>query len=166
MIWIDFAIIGLISISLLTGLLRGFSQGLYSLMNWVLATAVSLTFSREFALLIKLPLSAPSARIAASFALLFSITLVVGGLIRLLLGGLVKRNRLTIIGHLGGMVIGCAHGIVVVTIMVMLSGLSVLPQSRWWQESKLLPPFQTSALWLCEHVPSELAKHVLYQKYQ
>ncbi|MGZ8189596.1 MAG: CvpA family protein [Methylococcaceae bacterium] len=163
MIWIDFAIIGLISISLLIGLLRGFSLGFYSLMNWILATWVSLTFSREFEFFLKPALSDPAARIATSFVILFFITLLVGGLIRVLLGELVKKNHLTILERLGGMIVGIAHSIVVVTIIVMLTGLSVLPQSPWWKESKLLPPFQTFALWLRDHVPSELAKHVRYQ---
>lgn len=163
LIWIDFAIIGLTSISLLIGLLRGFSQGVYSLINWILATGVGLTFSREFAFFLRLTLSDPVARIAASFAVLFFITLLVGGLIRILLGDLVKKNHLTLLDRLGGMIVGIGHSIIIVTVIVMLTGLSVLPQSPWWKESKLIPPFQTFALWLRDHVPSELAKHVRYQ---
>ena len=163
LIWIDFAIIGLTSISLLIGLLRGFSQGVYSLINWILATGVGLTFSRDFSFFLPLKLSDPAARIAASFAALFFTTLLVGGLIRILLGDLVKKNRLTLLDRLGGMIAGIAHSLIVVTVIVLLTGLSVLPQSPWWNESKLLPPFQTFALWLRDHVPSELTKHVRYQ---
>ena len=38
MIWIDYVIIGLVSIGLIIGLLRGFSLEVFSLVFWVLAT--------------------------------------------------------------------------------------------------------------------------------
>ena len=48
MIWVDYAIIGLILISSVIGLLRGFIREAFSLVIWVIAIWVGLTFSREF----------------------------------------------------------------------------------------------------------------------
>ncbi|MGZ8151737.1 MAG: CvpA family protein [Methylovulum sp.] len=162
MIWIDFAIIGLISIYSLSGLLRGFSLVVFSVINWVLAAAVALVFCLDFSVFLAAKIIDPTARIAVSFAILFLLTLIVGILIRFLLGELVNKNQLNFIDRFGGMLFGVAHGMIAVTLIIMLAGLSVLPDSPWWGESKMIPPFQATAIWMNNHIPSELAKLIHY----
>lgn len=163
MIWIDFAIAGLLCLALIMGLLKGFSRQAFSLVCWLLAVWVGLSFSLGFSSFLKSTITDPAARMAISFVALCLITLMVGGLIRLLLGELVKKSNLNINDRLGGVLFGAAHGMVFVTILVMLAGLSVLPHSPWWKESKLIPPFQAITLWLRDHIPSELTKNVHYR---
>ena len=163
MIWIDYVTIGLVSIGLIVGLLRGFRLEIFSLLFWVLATGVGLSFSREFSVFLESTISNPLPKIAASFTLLFLITLTVGGLIRILLGESLKKSELTLTDYLGGMVFGVLHGIVAVVVLVMLVGLTSLPDDPWWKESKLLPPFQICAIWLRDHIPSGLAEYVHYR---
>jgi membrane protein required for colicin V production len=163
MIWIDYAIIGVVSFGLMIGLLRGFSLEAYSLIFWVLATGVGLNFSSYFSVFLGSAISSFLPKIAASFALLFLITLIVGSLIRLLLGESIKKNDLTFIDHLGGLIFGVVRGMFAVVILVLLSGLTTFPDDLWWKESKLLPPFQTSAIWLRDHIPSGLAEYVHYR---
>ena len=112
MIWIDYVIIGLVSIGLIIGLLRGFSLEVFSLVFWVLATGVGLSFSREFSVFLESTISNSLPKIAASFTLLFLITLIVGGLIRMLLGESIKKSELTFTDRLGGMIFGVVtrHG--------------------------------------------------------
>jgi membrane protein required for colicin V production len=49
------------------------------------------------------------------------------------------------------------------TIIVILAGLSVLPQSPWWHRTQFVPPFQTLALWLKDHLPSVLLENIHYR---
>jgi len=160
MIWIDFAIIGLIFITLIAGLLRGFRQEAFSLIVWLLAVWIGLSFSRDFSALLQTSVTHPAARIAASFTALLLLTLVIGGLIGFLLG--VNQNSLSIIARMGGMMLGVVHGMIVVTIVIMLAGLTPLPDDPWWKESKLLPPFQSVAMWLRDHIPSGMAEYIHY----
>jgi membrane protein required for colicin V production len=163
MIWIDYAIIGLVSTALIIGLLRGFSLEVFSLAFWVLATGVGLNFSREFSVFLEATIRQAAPKIAVSFALLFLITLIVGSLIRMLLGEAIKKPQLTVIARLGGMLVGVVHGMVAMVVIVMLAGLTSMPNDLWWAESKLLPPFQLCAVWLRDHIPSELAAYVHYR---
>lgn len=163
MIWIDFAIIGLVFISLVIGLLRGFVKEAFSLVTWILAIWVGLSFSREFSRFLEQSISYPSARIAASFAILFVMTLVLGGMISFLLGVLVNKTGLTGTDRFIGMIFGVFRGMVVVSIIIMLAGLTPLPEDPWWKESKLIPPFQTLAIWLRDHVPSGVAGYINYR---
>ena len=67
MIWIDYAIVGLIGISLVIGLIRGFVKEAFSLAMWGVAIWVGLNFSREFSGFLVSVVSLPSARIAAAY---------------------------------------------------------------------------------------------------
>ena len=163
MIWIDYAIIGVVSFGLMIGLLRGFSLEAYSLVFWVLATGVGLIFSSYFSVFLESTIISFLPKIAASFALLFLITLIVGSLIRLLLGESIKNHNLSFIDRLGGLIFGVVRSMFAVVILVLLAGLTALPDDLWWKESKLLPPFQTSAVWLRDHIPSGLAEYVHYR---
>jgi len=163
MIWIDFAIIGLISISLITGLLNGLIKEVFSLGFWLLAVGVGLSFSRDLSGFLVSVISSPAARIAASFVILFVVTLILGGLISFILGALVKKTGLTFSDRLGGLIVGVARGMVVVTVIVVLAGFTSLPKDAWWTESKLIPPFQLLAVWLRDHIPSGMAEFVNYR---
>jgi membrane protein required for colicin V production len=61
------------------------------------------------------------------------------------------------------MFFGIARGMVVVAVLVMLAGLTPLPEDSWWKESKLIPPFQSLAVWLRDQVPSSMAGYFNYQ---
>ena len=163
MIWVDYDIIGIISIGLIIGLLRGFSLEIFSLIFWLLAIGIGLSFSREFSVFLDSAISNSLPKIAASFILLFLITLIVGSLIRMLLGETIKKPKLTFTERLGGMVFGIVHGMVVIVVLVMLAGITALPNDLWWKESKLLPPFQIGAIWLRDHIPSALSEYVHYR---
>jgi len=162
-IWIDYVIIGLVSSGLIIGLVRGFSLEFFSLVFWLLAIGIGLSFSSEFSVFLDSTISNPLPKIAASFLSLFLITLIVGSLIRMLLGEAINKSKLTFADRLGGMIFGIAHGMVIVVVLVMLAGLTALPDDLWWKESKLLPPFQLCAIWLRDHIPSGLTEYVHYR---
>jgi membrane protein required for colicin V production len=162
MIWVDYTIIGLVLISSVIGLFRGFVREAFSLVLWAMAVWVGLTFSREFSSFLGDVINTPSARIATAFAILFFVTLIVGALIGFLLGELVKKTGLTGSDRFAGMIFGIARGLVVVAIIIMLAGLTPLPEDSWWKESILIPPFQSLAVWLRDHIPSGLAGYINY----
>ena len=85
MIWVDYVIIGLIAVSAVTSLIRGFVREALSLAVWVLAFWIAWSFFRDLALYLGW-LSVPSVRLGAAFAILFVATLIVGGLLNYLVG--------------------------------------------------------------------------------
>lgn len=156
MIWIDYTILGIILISSIIGLFRGLIKEALSLTIWIVAIWIGLTFSRDFSSLLVGIISAPSGRIAVAFAILFLLTLIIGALISYLLGELVKKTGLTGSDRFAGMIFGVARGLVVTSIIIMLAGLTPLPEDPWWKESMLIPPFQQLAIWFKDHIPSGL----------
>ncbi|SMG64581.1 Colicin V production protein [methanotrophic bacterial endosymbiont of Bathymodiolus sp.] len=163
LIWIDYAIIGLISISLIIGLFRGLIREAFALITWGVASWVGFTFCLPFAAFFQTSISDTNARIALAFVLLFISTLIVGAIINKLLGALITKTGLTGTDRLAGLVFGIARGAIIIILLVMLAGLTPLPESSWWQNSQLLPYFQTLAVWLKAHIPEGIADSLNFQ---
>lgn len=163
MIWIDYAIIGLISISMIIGLFRGLIKEALALVIWGLAFWVGLTFSTPFSSLLENILAVPSARIAVAFVVLFVLTLIIGAVINYLLSALVSKTGLTGTDRLAGLIFGIARGAIIIVILVILAGLTPLPESSWWKESQLIPHFQSLAVWLNQHIPDGISGYLNYK---
>jgi membrane protein required for colicin V production len=162
-VWIDYAIAIILIISSLVGLLRGFVKEAFALVTWMAAVWVGMQYSRDVSPLLQNQLQYPSARIAVAFVALFIVTLLVGSLISFLLGQLVQKTGLSGSDRLVGLVFGAGRGAVLVAAVVLLAGLTPLPEDSWWKQSQLIPPFQTLAVWLKEHIPSGLAGYTNYR---
>lgn len=145
------------------GLFRGFVAEAFSLLTWVFACWVAFAFSPELSIFFQSSISLPSARIALAFVVLFLLTLILGSILRFILGQLVNSTGLTGSDRFAGLIFGIGRGILVVGILVMLAGLTPLPQDPWWRESNLISPFQSGALWLKEQLPSGIAGKIHYR---
>jgi len=162
MIWIDYSIIVLISISLVIGLFRGLIKEAFALVIWGVATWVGFTFNKPLADLFIDAISMESVRIGTAFFSLFILTLIVGAIINYLLSALVSKTGLSGTDRFAGLIFGIVRGGFIVVVLVMLAGLTPLPNEPWWQESQLLPHFQSTAVWLRSHIPDNLANSVNY----
>jgi len=162
LIWIDFVILALVGISAIIGLLRGFVLEIFSVATWLVAIWVGLSFSREFASYLEPLISLPSARMAASFAVLFFVTLILGGILGSLLSQIISKTGLTGTDRFAGLLFGIGRGMLVVSVLVMLAGLTPLPEDPWWRESQLIEPFQNLALWLQSKIPAGMAGYIAY----
>lgn len=163
MVWVDYLIAGIVVLSSVIGLLRGLVREVFALTIWGVAIGVGLHYSRDFSVLLNDSMTYPSARIATAFLALFVITLMLGSLISFILGHLVEKTGLSGTDRLLGMVFGVLRGAVLVSLMVMLAGLTPLPEDSWWKQSLLIPPFQSLALWLKAHIPSDLMGYINYR---
>jgi membrane protein required for colicin V production len=156
MIWVDIVIPGIIAISALFSLMRGFVREALSLLGWLAAFWVALTFAKDFADLLLAGITTPSVRVVVSFTILFVVTLVIAALINRLAGSLVSKTGLTGTDRMIGMLFGIARGVVLVSVLVLLAGMTTMPEDPWWQQSALIDVFQKLALWLRYTVAPEL----------
>ncbi|QPK63862.1 CvpA family protein [Methylomonas sp. LL1] len=163
MIWIDYAIVFVVFVSAIIGLMRGFIKEAFALLTWGIAIGVGIQYSRDFAVLLQNTISYPSARIATAFILLFFLTLILGGLISFILNHLIEKTGLTGTDRLVGMLFGIIRGAVLVSLMVMLAGVTPLPEDPWWKQSLLIQPFQSLAVWLKDLIPSDMAGYIHYR---
>jgi len=158
--WIDFTLIGVVALSALISLLRGFIREALALVGWVAAVWIALTFTEPVAAMFSGQVSVPSLRMGLAFVLLFVGTLVLSGLVVYLVGLLVDKTGLSGTDRLLGVVFGAARGVIIAAILVMLAGLTPMPRDPWWQQSTLLPHFQRVAEQLRSLLPPEIGTYV------
>lgn len=160
--WVDFVILGILGVSVLISLWRGFTREVLSLAAWVLAVWVALTFSDNLEHLLRSQIETPSMRLMVAFAILFFLTLLVAAFINYLAVQLIKKTGLSGTDRMIGIVFGLARGIVLVTVLVLLAGLTAVPRDPWWNQSSLMHYFQDAAVWTRNWLPPEIAKSIRY----
>ena len=138
--WADYIILGILGLSCLSGLMRGFVSEALSLAVWFLAIVVAMMFGGPLADLMVDKIATPSLRQMAAFASLFILTLIIGSLISRLMGQLVKSAGLGGTDRLLGMGFGALRGLIIVlVILVLIPSLISVDQDPWWNESILIP---------------------------
>jgi membrane protein required for colicin V production len=108
----DYVIVGIIAISILVGVFRGFVKEAFSLAVWIAAFLVAFQYSGVLALQLESHIELPSARTALAFTGLFLAVLLVGGLLTFLVGKLVEKTGLSGSDRLLGGVFGGVRGLI------------------------------------------------------
>jgi membrane protein required for colicin V production len=157
LIWVDYLILVLIGVSALLGLFHGLIREVFSLLIWGAAVFLGMRYARGVSDALDPLIAVPSVRLVAAFAAVFVVALMVGGLLRFLLGKLVAGTGLGGTDRLAGLVFGLVRGALLVAVLVWFAGSTPLSRDPWWRESKLIPPFQSMADWLGDQLPGEIA---------
>lgn len=160
--WIDVVILALIALSAILSLFRGFVKEALALASWLVALWVAMTFYEDLAAWLAQWITLPSGQKVVAFAALFICVLLLGALINYLASRLVSRTGLTGTDKLLGIVFGVARGGVIVAILVLLAGLTPIPQDPWWQDSQFLGYFEEFALWMRDYIPRDIADNISY----
>jgi membrane protein required for colicin V production len=160
--WLDLLILAIILLSAVISLVRGFVREAFSLAVWILAFWVSWSFFRDLEVPLRAWIGSPTARLGIAFAALMIVTLVIGGLVNYLIIQLVERTGMSGTDRLIGMVFGAARGVLLVAALVLLAGLTALPEEAWWVHSTLVGYFEELAFWLRDLLPPEIADRFRY----
>src|SRR5690554_5656071 len=145
--WVDYAILGIIAISALISLVRGFAREVLSIIAWVAAFWAALRFAAVAAPLLEPYLASPNLRIGAAFVLIFVGVLLLGALINFLVSFFIGRTGLSGTDRAVGVVFGAAHGVLIVAVLVLLLGLTPIPRVTWWRQSQLISVLTP---WVCQ----------------
>ena len=162
MIWVDYLIIGIITLSALVSLIRGFAREALSLATWVVSSWIAWTFFRDLAPHLAQWISTPSVQLGAAFLLLLIVSLLMGSLINFMIAKLVDMTGLSGTDRMIGVIFGALRGVLLVIIIVILAGLTPVAADPWWNDSQLIPYFQQLAEALKAELPSEIADYFNY----
>jgi membrane protein required for colicin V production len=157
----DWVIVGILGLSVLVSVFRGFVREAFSLATWVIAGVVAFRFSELGAERLAVWIETPSIQLIVSFLVIFVLILVVGGLIGVLVGQMVKHTGLSGTDRALGALFGLTRGVVLITIGVILAGLTPFMEDPWWQDSVLLPHFETMAEQVVGQLPPALQDQLL-----
>lgn len=158
--WLDYAIVGILLISTLVSLFRGFIREALSLVFWVLAFWVAQLYFRELAQHLGDLIPPPSLRPPAAFAIIFLVVLLGGGLVTYFIAKVIDATGLSGTDRVIGMLFGATRGVLLVGALVLLAGFTSIPKDPWWQQAKLVGHFEELALWMRELLPPDFAAKI------
>lgn len=156
----DYVVIGIVTISILVGLIRGFIEEAFSLAVWATAFLVAFQYSGALALQLEDHIALPSARTSLSFVGIFLAVLLVGGLLTFLVGKLVEKTGLSGTDRLLGGVFGGVRGLILVLVLMLVAGLTPVPQDPWWQQSRAIQSLMPLAEWSSQFLPDYILEHM------
>jgi membrane protein required for colicin V production len=157
----DYAVMAVIGLSALRGAWRGFIGEIFGLIGWIVAFLVACRYVERVVPWI--PAHWPGGALTQwliAFALIVIGVVLVAGVANALLGRLVHVSGLSGVDRSLGLMFGLVRGVVLVLILVVLGGLTELPQQDFWRNALLRPYTEQGVRELKPLLPDALASYV------
>ena len=160
---LDYIILVVVILSVLLGWWRGLVYEILSLLSWVTSYFVAKSWGAEFTPYMPDVLESETLKSAAAFFAVFVTTLILCGIAAWALNKLVKSFGLDWrTDGVMGAIFGFVRGWVLVVVLVLLAGLTKLPQTPFWRDALLSKPVQNMALLVKNLLPDNMAVRVSY----
>lgn len=156
----DIVVLGVVGISAWMGFLRGFFREALALAGWVAAFLVAKVYAVQLAQLLPQAIPGESWRLIAAFVALFMATLLVSSLLAIAVATVFRGVGLGWLDRTLGLLFGLARGVLAVGILVLLAGLTALPQDARWRSAMFSAPLETAVQQVLPWVPQEFSRHV------
>ena len=155
--WVDFVIIGIISISVIVSFFRGFLREALSLLVWGLAIYFSLTYYSQLEPLLPSGYGLPSTvrLVLSGIAILLGV-LIVGGIFTWIVGSVFDKTGMSGTDRVAGILFGGLRGVILVLIIVVIISYLPFKDEPWWKESRIVPHFTEMAEWVKVRLPDEV----------
>lgn len=162
----DYIVLTVLIASIIVSVVRGLVKEILSLLAWIAAFVVANTYGTQMAAMLPESFSnmlpGPMPRLIAGFAILFLGTLLLGGLVNMAIGHLIRAAGLSLADRGLGGLFGLARGLVLVLAGVILAGLTSLPQQPVWRDALLSPLAETGVRIIKPALPPDWARHVRF----
>src|SRR5579872_5678641 len=123
----DLIIVGLIALSVLIGVIRGFIKELISLITWIVAICLAVMFTEPLSKLMTFT-SHEMLQMLVAFLIIFVGTIFAGAVFNFIIGSFIRQTPFSIPDRILGSFFGFLRGLVFMTILVLLGGLTSFPQ--------------------------------------
>ena len=162
MTWLDYAVLGVIGVSVLWGAWRGLVREVISIAGWILAFVAANLLATSLARILPQAIPRPELRLLVAYMTLFIAVLVIATLSGMLLSKLAKAAGLAGLDRLLGSFFGLARGLLIVVAFALVAGLTPIPGKAFWKNSVSAVPMARAALSLRPLLPPSLALRLRY----
>jgi len=162
MSWLDYAILGVLAVSVVWGIWRGFVREVISLAGWVLAFLAANAVAGPLGDALPTSISSPEVRVLVAFLIVFIFTLSVATVAGMLLSRLLKAAGLGGLDRTLGGIFGLARGVVILLALAIAAGLTTAPRQPLWKESVGAGMLTRTVLQLKPWLPPRLADRLRY----
>lgn len=162
MTWLDYAVLGVVGVSVAWGIWRGLVREIVSLLGWLVAFLSASLFAGPMSVHLSESIPTTEMRVVAAFVAIFIAALVVTTLLGIVLSHLVKAVGLGGLDRTLGSLFGAARAALVLAAIGLLAGLTSAPAQPWWQASYSGPVLAAAALALKPWLPPAFAGRLRY----
>ena len=160
----DIVILCLIALPTIVGIFYGFLNIVFSLLSWAVSLGLSIKLVQYFSPLLENYVDTPILRIILAFIALFILSLLIMSGISYLIVKLLGRSGLTATDRILVLFFGMGLGGLIVAIIILLAGFTAFPQEPWWEESKLVEPFERISIWSARFLPESITEYHSYEQ--
>ncbi|MDZ4099538.1 MAG: CvpA family protein [Methylophilaceae bacterium] len=158
----DYVVLGIIGVSVLLSIMRGFVREVLALVSWVVAFIVAKLYAVELVPLLPEAIPNEALKMLAAFLILFLTTLLLCSLLAIALSQIFKKVGLGWIDRGLGAVFGVLRGVVIIGTLVLLAGFTALPKDPMWRNAMFAAPLEAMVMTVLPWLPADIAKHVKY----
>lgn len=158
----DYTVLIIIGISIVVSMMRGAVRELLAITGWIIAIYVAKTYAIQLIPLLPTDIPTETLKILAAHIIVFFGVLLVASLLIIALSGLIKKIDLNWLNRGVGAVFGFVRGLLIVSVLVFLAGLTNLPKDARWTNAMFSSPLEALVKSILPFVPQMVAKHILY----
>ena len=162
MTWLDYAVLGVLALSVAWGLWRGLVREVISLAGWVIAFLAANLFAEPLADALPRSIPQPELRIIVAFLAIFLVTLTLATLAAMALSRALKAAGLGGLDRTLGGLFGIARAALIVLAFALVAGLTSLPRQSAWKQSWWGPVLGNTMVQLKPWLPPPLASRLRY----
>ena len=159
---VDIAVGVIVGLSVLLSIIRGLVREVLALAAWVVAFLSANLLAAPVAPWLPDAIPTEELKLLVGFICVFLAVLIAMSVLAILASKLVKSAGLGVEDRLLGGAFGLARGMLVVMIIVLLAGLTSLPQQAVWRNAVLSGPLETLAVHSKVWLPADLAQRITY----
>ncbi len=145
----DFLFIGVIALSVIIGIVRGFVREAVSLFSWLLAVWLAWRHSEFLYPWLGGHLDTPELKAWAARTIVFTAVILIGGVVGFVASRIAHRAAgLSVVDRFLGFLFGLVRGMVLLGLAGLLAITLRLDHEPWWQQAQLHPYVEYVAEWV------------------
>lgn len=155
---LDWMIAGVLGVSVLLGILRGFVREALAVAGWGVGIVLALRYSAELGM--KLPFDAPLPALRTGIGALAIVvaSVFVGALAGSIVRRLLEAAKLSAADRALGALFGVVRAVLIVFAVVFFVGGTTAARQPLWRESALLPPIEAAVRFASPYLPESFAR--------
>jgi membrane protein required for colicin V production len=158
----DYLVLFVLLCSIVISTLRGLVKEILSLLSWIIAFVVANAYGEELALWLPDMIPGSTLRLIVGFIALFIGVRLLMALLAMAVDAVIKASGMTLADRGLGGLFGLGRGLVLVLAVVLLCGVTAIPQQPFWKDALLSPLAETAARTVKPFLPGEVARHVQF----
>lgn len=156
----DYIVLFIIICSVVISTMRGLVKEILSLISWIIALVVANAFGATLAAWLPDVIPGQLTRMIVAFLALFIVVRLLMALLMRAVDAMIKAAGLNLADRGLGGLFGLARGCVIVMTLVLVCGMTAIPQQAFWRDALLSPLAVSAVRTVMPFLPGSVTQHV------